>query len=292
MQTPSSLPVRREYNRRAMETAPVTGPTFTSRPLWALTLGAFALVVGAWLALTPPGLLGKADAVGYAICHRIDLRSFHIGDRAMPLCARCTGIYLGALFGVVAMALMGRARAGYIPATPVLIALVGFIGAMGVDGANSYASLFPNLPHLYEPQNWLRMVTGTFNGLAVGALIYPVFNQTLWRDWQPRAIVGSFRELAVLVAVGVAIVAATLTENPMVLYPLALLSAAGVVALLTMLYTVGLLILTRRENRAGSWRTAALPLLMGLTLALLQIAVIDAGRFWLFGSWEGFNLSG
>jgi uncharacterized membrane protein len=275
-----------------MQTTHAASTSFTSRPLWALGLGTFALVAGAWLALTPPGLLGKADAVGYAICHRIDLRSFHIGDRPMPLCARCTGIYLGALFGIVAMVLIGRARAGFIPAAPALVVLVGFIGLMGLDGLNSFAGLFPNLPQLYQPQNWLRLVTGTFNGLAIGALIFPVLNQTLWRDWEPRAVVGSFRDLAVLVAVGVAIVAAVLTENPVVLYPLALLSAAGVVMLLTMLYTTALLILTRRENRVASWRAAALPLLAGLTLAILQIGLIDAGRFWLFGSWEGFNLPG
>ena len=39
------------------------------------------LVFAAWFSFTPPGLLGKADAVGYAICHRIDERSFQLGDR-------------------------------------------------------------------------------------------------------------------------------------------------------------------------------------------------------------------
>ena len=57
---------------------------------------AFAL----WFAIAPPGLLGKADAVGYAICHRIGERSFHIGDRQLPLCARCTGEFFSAAIGV------------------------------------------------------------------------------------------------------------------------------------------------------------------------------------------------
>ena len=69
---------------------------------------------------------------------------------------------------------------------------------MGIDGANSYLSLFSAAPVLYEPHNWLRLVTGTLNGLALAGLIYPVLNQTLWRDWEDRPALSSFRELAVL----------------------------------------------------------------------------------------------
>lgn len=260
---------------------------FSTRTAWALALAVFALVAGSWLALTPPGLLGKADAIGYAICHRIDLRSFHLGDRPMPLCARCTGIYLGALFGMATLAALGGTRASGLPRRPLLVVLLGFIGLMGLDGANSYLTLL-GLPHLYEPQNWLRLLTGTFNGLALGALLYPAFNQTLWRDWNPQPVLARWRELGVLMLVGAGIVGLVLTENDAVLYPLALFSALGVVALLTMLYTVGVVVVARRENQAASWRAAALPIFIGLTLALTQIAVIDAGRFWLFGTWSGF----
>jgi len=254
---------------------------------WALASAVFALVAGSWLALTPPGLLGKADAIGYAVCHRIDLRSFHIGDRPLPLCARCTGIYLGALFGMAALAMLSGSRAGELPRRPVLVVSLSFIGLMGLDGANSYLALL-GLPHLYEPQNWLRLLTGTFNGLALGVLLYPVFNQTLWRDWQPRPVLAGWRDLGVLVGVGLIIVALVLTENDAVLYPLALLSALGVVALLTMLYTIAVLVVIHHESCATGWRAAALPVFVGLTLALTQIAVIDAGRFWLFGTWSGF----
>ena len=57
-------------------------------------------VATTWVYFTPEGILGKAGAVGYAVCHRIDLRSFHLGLRQLPLCARCTGMYLGALLGL------------------------------------------------------------------------------------------------------------------------------------------------------------------------------------------------
>jgi uncharacterized membrane protein len=272
--------------------APVQTGVFSGRPVWALAVAACALVVGGWLSLTPPGLLGKADAVGYAICHRIDLRSFNIGDRQMPLCARCTGIYLGALGAIGVLAALGHSRSGALPTTPMLVVLIIFVGLMGVDGINSYAGLFPGLPQLYQPANELRLITGTLCGLAVGALLYPVFNQTLWRGWTLRPVVSRPVELAALVTLGAVIVVLVMSGDPNVLYVLALLSAAGVVLLLAMLYTAGLLMVTRRDARAESWRAAALPLLLGFTLAIAHSAAMDAARYAIFGSWTGLPLGG
>src|SRR5512140_2838258 len=101
-----------------------------------------ASVLFVWLVYTPAGLLGKADAIGYAVCHRIDARSFHLGDRQLPLCARCSGMYLGAVLGLVYQSALGRRRGG-LPSWRVLAVLGLFVVAFGVDGINSYLHLFP-----------------------------------------------------------------------------------------------------------------------------------------------------
>jgi uncharacterized membrane protein len=256
---------------------------------WLLAGLAVALLV-VWLWHTPPGLLGKADAVGYAICHRIDERSFHIGGRQLPLCARCTGTFLGAVLGVAAMLVMRRSRAGRLPPVAVLVALALFIIVMGIDGVNSYLTLLPGLPHLYQPQNWLRLVTGMFEGVALGLLVWPIFNQTFWQDWEDRPAVANLRELGFIAVAAVGLIGLVLSDNAWVLYPLALLSAAGVIMMLTLLDTVILTIITRRENRVENWKAAVLPLLAGATVALVQVAVIDAGRFAVFGTWGGLVL--
>ncbi len=248
-----------------------------------------AVALGTWLRYTPPGLLGKADAIAYAICHRLVSHSFMMGDQAMPLCARCTGIYLGALAGLTTMGGMGRSRAGGLPRRPLVLVLIAFIGIMGIDGVNSYATLLPGVPHLYEPQNWLRLVTGTLNGLALAAFIYPVFNQTLWRNWEDRPVLSHFRELGVLLAISAVVVGLVLTNNVAILVPLALLSVLGVLALLVALNTTILLLVVRRENRATNWIGALTPLLAGLTLAIIEIGTVDFVRFSIFHSWSGFG---
>jgi uncharacterized membrane protein len=272
-----------------MTPVPVAARRAPSTRQALIVAGLALLVLTAWLLNTPEGLLGKADAIGYAVCHRIDLRSFHLGSRQLPLCARCTGTYLGAVLGIAALAGWGRSRSGGFPSRALLVVLLGFIAGMGFDGINSYLTLFPGLPHLYQPQNWLRLTTGTFNGLALGMLIYPAFNQTLWKDWDGRR---GLRELGWLALAALGVNTLVLGENPLVLYPLALLSAGGVLLMLTLVNTTILLMLGRWENRAGRWREALLPLVAGLTLTLIEIGAVDALRFAVFRTWGGFVLPG
>jgi hypothetical protein len=58
--------------------------------------------------------------------------------------------------------------------------------------------------------------------------------------------------------------------------------------LLAGIYAVGVAALTGRESRAGRWADVVPLLVSGGTLALFQIAVVDAVRLFLFGSWSGF----
>src|SRR5215510_16003713 len=112
---------------------PLPSKTAWSRLAPLAVAGAAALTLTLWLINTPPGLLGKANAIAFAICHRLVSHSIMLGEQAMPLCARCTGIYLGALVGLLTMSGLGRNKAGGLPRRPLLVVLIGFIGIMGVD---------------------------------------------------------------------------------------------------------------------------------------------------------------
>jgi uncharacterized membrane protein len=257
-----------------------------------LILAALLLIILVGLILSPPGLLGKADAIGYAVCHRIDLRSLHLGDRQLPLCARCTGTFLGVIIGALLLAALGRGRSAVWPSRGILIVLALTAVPWGLDGLNSYASLFPGFPHIYEPQNWLRLTTGTFLGMAMAAVFLPAVNQSLWKSSPPEPVIRSVRELVLYFLPAPLLIALALTENPIVLYPLAVLSAAGILFLLTGVYTALLLMILRREGLAETWKAAWPVLAAGLALGLLQIYAIDAVRFQLTHTWGGFSLGG
>lgn len=246
-----------------------------------------AAAVALFLIATPPGLLRKADMVGYAVCHQIDSHSFRIGGHYLPLCARCTGTFLGAMVGLLGQwALRGPRRAGEFPPTPILAMLAGFMLVWMGDGLNSYLALIGG-PHLYPPSNGMRLVTGTLNGLTMSALVFPVFNISFWRFPTDEPAIRSFPELMLLLLLEAAPIAVVLSGKAFLLYPLALLSALGVVGLLTSVNTVIALILLRRENTVANWREALPPICLGMALSIAQIGLIGLIRFRITGTLDG-----
>lgn len=243
---------------------------------------AVALGVVALFFLRPPWtLVAKTNLVGYAICHQIPSHSFHLGGRQLPLCARCTGIYLAA-FGTFLGLATQRRRAGHMPPPTVMALLLGFVAVMAFDGTNSYvASFFPWWPHLYEPRNWLRLTTGLLAGVSLAIIVTPIVHATVWREPAKTAVLPNARSLLpLLILVGVLIPVVS-AEIPALFYPIALASTLGVLMLLAAANTVLAAVFLRLENRAESWREAALPLVVGVGLAFLEISAMDAFRAWL-----------
>ena len=252
-----------------------------------LTAVLLPLTVAIFLLCTPSGLLSKADMVGYAVCHQIESHSFTVAGHQLPLCARCTGTFLGALVGLFGQAVvLRRRRAGDFPPVLILAILVGFTLLWMADGLNSYLALIGG-PHLYEPRNALRLTTGALNGLTMSALIYPVFNISLWRHPADEPAFRSLSDLVVLLLMEAVLIGLVLSRRDFMLYPLAVLSAGGVLTLLTSVNTVIAVILIRYENSVGNWRQAILPVSIGLTLSLIQVGLIGIVRYRLTGTLEG-----
>ena len=94
-----------------------------------------ALPLGAWAAGVPhaaPAWYAAAVAIygaGSFVCHQLPPRSFYLWATAMPVCARCTGIYAGAALTALASVVWpGRAaapgrRALILAAVPTLATL-------------------------------------------------------------------------------------------------------------------------------------------------------------------------
>jgi uncharacterized membrane protein len=254
---------------------------------WILIGFAFALTV-TWLALTPSGLLGKAQAVGYAVCHQIEVRSFHIHARPFPLCARCSGMFLGALLGMIYQAAQGRKGRALPIGGNILFGLLAL--AWVLDGVNSFTMLVPSLPSAYQTQNWTRLVTGMGMGLAMAAFLWPAFIQTIFTRWVDESPLGNWRKILGLVAMGAVLVGLVLLEVAWILYPLALLSAFSVIMLLTTVYSMALVMIFKRDNTFERFSQLLIPLVGGFIVALLQIGAISLVRFMLTGTWSGFSL--
>jgi uncharacterized membrane protein len=262
---------------------------------WFVPLAALTVLAG-FLFISPPGLLGKADAIGYAVCHRIDARSFHIYGRQLPLCARCTGEFNAAAITLIFLGFVSRKRSS-LPLKSILVVLALFFVAFGVDGSNSYLYLLkqvypgflPQVPNIYIPNNTLRLLTGSGMGVTMASVLYPVVNQTLWLEADDRPAL-TWKAFGVLLGIILLIDLGILSQQPVVLYPIAFLSVLGVVALLAMVFSIVWVIIMRQENTFERLKQLWMPVLAGLTLTFLMISVIDLLRLQLTGTWGGFPL--
>ncbi len=265
---------------------------------WLVPMAAI-LALAAWIYIAPPGLMGKLDAVGYAVCHRIDARSFHVNGEQLPLCARCTGEFNAAAVALIFQGFVSRKR-NKLPKRGILAILILFFLAFGVDGSNSYlylmkqtyAGAFSSIPNLYIPNNVLRLFTGSGMGIALAAVLYPMYNQSIWHtsDEQPAL---NWRQFGLLAGLVLLMDFGILTDSPFILYPVAFISTLGVLALLTMVFSIVWIMLMRQENAFDNVRQLWLPALAGLTMAFILILSIDLFRFNLTHTWGGFpGLSG
>jgi uncharacterized membrane protein len=258
----------------------------TSR--WMLAV-CVLLLMFAWLLNTPPGLEGKADAVGYALCHQISSRSFQIDGEPLSLCARCTGMYVGIFVGLAYQLILGRRRSEW-PGKIKLVLLGVLFFSFAVDGSNSAYKLYFGSGLLYEPNNTLRLITGTGMGLAMAALILPTFNQTVWKEYTPRPYLQTWPQFAGYVLAGAANVVLILTEMPVMLQAFTYIGVIGIVMILVMLYIMVLMIIFNRENRCTRWVDTLNWVMIGLILAVVHIGAIDIVRYFLTGTWDGFHI--
>ena len=265
---------------------------------WFVPVAA-VLAFAAWMYISPEGALGKLDAIGYAVCHRIDARSFQIDDRQLPLCARCTGEFYAAGFALIFQVFMSGKRSKF-PSRGIIAVLVLFFLAFGIDGSNSYLYLLKQtsqgvldkIPNLYIPNNTLRLFTGSGMGIALAAVLYPVVNQTLWRNLDDRPAL-EWRPFGILVGLIALINLLVLADSPIILYPIAYLSALGTLSLLVIVFAILWIMLMRQDNTFETPRQLWLPFLSGFTLAMLMILSIDLLRLQFTGTWSGFpGLSG
>lgn len=264
----------------------------TQPPLLWWSLAAAAVVIALFWWFTPGGILGKADAVGYAVCHRITVRSFAFPNGLqLPMCARCSGTFTGVLIGLLGPGLLfGRRRAAAFPPLRIMLFMLAFSAWWAFDGANSFTHLLPDelpIPHLFYPNNILRVTTGTFHGITLSSVILPIVNATLWTDAENIPTIETWPQVLALWGIGAAIILMFLSGWALFLYPLAVLSALGTVAILSATTMVMLISVIRHENRASTISEALPYLLLGLVLALVMIGGIDFMRFAVFGTWDG-----
>ena len=212
------------------------------------------------------------------VCHQFPDHSLFVAGVQLPLCARCTGTYLGALLGIVSMFCWGRARASHLPPVRVLLVMGAFFAFWVVDGVNSYVQFVGERIWLYPPSNLLRLASGTGNGVALCLLVVPMFNSSLWQRPDERPILRGLADLALLALVATVLVLLLLWGAPALLYPLLLLQVLSVLIMLSAVNAIIFILVLGRQNQAHAWGDALQPLAVGLLLSVCEVGSLALGR--------------
>ena len=105
--------------------------------------------------------------LGHVICHQLPERSFQLWGWQMPVCARCTGIYLGGALAAAVATARRRVGAGARPAAAARLALAA-------AATPAVATLVYEWTTGQTPANWIRAATGIAFGAVVAWLVVEV----------------------------------------------------------------------------------------------------------------------
>jgi len=140
---------------------------------------------------------------------------------------------------------------------------------------------------LYAPSNLLRLVTGTSMGLVIAVILYPAFVGSIYAHLDIRRAISGLKPLFAIIVINILVDLLILNGSSYVLYSTALISAGGVIVLLSLAYTVVILRIFRRENKYTRLSQVGLPLIAGFVFTMFQIATFDLIRFMITGTWGG-----
>jgi uncharacterized membrane protein len=248
----------------------------------AVLLGLVAGLVIGWALL--PGL--SLERKLYLALHGVCAQTHNLvsGGVQLPLCARDSGMYLSYIVTMVVVFVRGRGHAGRLPPWPISLTILGLALLMAGDGLNSTLAEM-GLAYAYPPRNDLRLLTGMGAGIGLALIILLVINTALRCDVDDQLpALGGWRDLALVLVLDAAIVAALAVDTPLLAWPLALLVTFGVIGNLALVLSLVPAMALGRAGRVSHLVQLAHPASIGLVLAVAFLVALARFRLGLEAS--------
>src|SRR5262245_24342446 len=127
---------------------------------WIVTLALATFIASrSTVGIAAYGFSAAIYEVGSLVCHQLSERSFHVWGAQLPVCARCTGLYIGAASAAItAMRLNDRTRHEFWARARMLVS---------VAAAPTLITLLYEWISGQMPSHWVRAAAGFPLGVAV-----------------------------------------------------------------------------------------------------------------------------
>jgi uncharacterized membrane protein len=244
---------------------------------WQTMVGILPLVLIVGTLIWPDGTL--TDRLRLIVQGMCDQRhNLETGGTSFPLDARCTGIYTGVLVTLAWLVIARRLATSTLPRRSVLVAMVGAIVCIGLDGINSWLTEVGG-PAFYTPHNALRLASGLGAGVASMLIGIPVFNGVARAPTHVnQQDTTTVTETLAITAIA-ALVGAVLWIGPSWLVgPLALFSVFGAFTALSLMNLFLVVLASGLRHRVVLTAQLARPALLSMGLTVVELGVLASFR--------------
>ena len=245
-----------------------------------VVLAAIAISLN-WLHLHPGDAYIKIMAIGASVCHQLPSHSFQRDGLQFPICARCSGLYLGCFIGILYYTFQGR-KSG-LPKRGYLIFFIILFIVWAGDGFNSFINDLLGRTVFYATTNTTRLVTGFGMGLVLSTALMTLFNLSVWKDPQRKPLLNNLWQVLAYMVSAALIGSLLAFSGSFIFQSLAYLVALTILLVISALYTIFWVIVSRKENTFESLPALAVYLAAGFATAMLQVTLLSALRLWLIG---------
>ncbi len=114
-------------------------------------------------------------AVGSVICHQLPERSFFFDGRQLPVCARCTGLYLSGAAGLAAWWTVKLLRGGRPQKLPPRLAM----SLLAIVATPTVVSYLTGVLGVWDGSNLTRAALAVPLGVVAGAVVAAVSTKDL-----------------------------------------------------------------------------------------------------------------
>ncbi|TET50578.1 MAG: DUF2085 domain-containing protein [Actinomycetota bacterium] len=212
---------------------------------------------------------------GGGLCHqRID-RSFNSGTFNMPVCSRCTGIYLGIFLSLLALILIERRVKGEFPSLKIVLVSVGAFLLMGLEVVLSTLGFI-------QSNNIIRMSTGFLMGWFMVLLLLPLANNSMFKKYLRKNYLDSPKKFWIWILAGLILCTIFIFTYSYVLILWSIISVFGMVTFTTLILFILFFSLTRRlTGSIDSLKKFIISIITGIAVSLALLSLFSYLRQFL-----------